>query len=70
MLNLSEYHFLSANAKAPMPCKMQMTWVDIPMEDSEPNRQKPYPFPAAYLDAVRVEVEGLLKADLIVPGSD
>ena len=65
---LEEYDVLATNAKAPKPCKLKFAWVDIPTHDAKPIRQKPYSIPHAYVQHVRDEIAGLLKAGLIEPG--
>ena len=58
----------SRNAKVPTPAKHPWARCEIPTGDAAPVRQKPYPIPQKYLEAVRTEIDGLLKARLIEPG--
>eukprot|EP00965_Chrysotila_dentata_P160351 5294641-Pleurochrysis_carterae.AAC.1 len=56
------------NAKAPDTAIHPLTQVQIPTGTSEAIRQKAYPIPHKYVQAVRAEIDGLLKAELIEPG--
>ena len=58
----------SRNAKAPALALHPLTRVSIPTGDHAPIRQKPYPIPFKYVEAVRKEIDGLLAAGLIEPG--
>ena len=62
------YDVLSSNAKNPKPCRLKWAWVHVPTGDAQPIRCKPYTCPAAYVDAVAKEIDGLCKAGLITPG--
>ena len=56
------------NAKVPTPAKHPWARCEIHTGDAPPVKQKPYPIPQKYLEAVRKEIDGLLKAGLIEPG--
>ena len=55
-------------AKVPDPAKHPLCVLRRP-PDSAPIRQKPYRVPHKYVEAVRQEIDGLLKANLIEPGA-
>eukprot|EP00965_Chrysotila_dentata_P251183 6209890-Pleurochrysis_carterae.AAC.1 len=56
------------NAKVPGTAIHPPTQVRIPTGTSEAILQKAYPIPHKYIQAVRAEIDGLLKAGLIEPG--
>eukprot|EP00965_Chrysotila_dentata_P098301 3249809-Pleurochrysis_carterae.AAC.1 len=56
------------NAKAPDTAIHPLMQVRIPTGTNEAIRQKAYPIPHKYVQAVRAEIDGLLKAGLIEPG--
>ena len=56
------------NSKVPTPARHPLARCEIHTGDAQPIKQKPYPIPQIYQEAVRKEVEGLLKAGLIEPG--
>ena len=58
----------SRNAKVPAPARHPWARCEINTGDATPIKQKPYPIPQKYLEAVRKEIDGLLKAGLIEPG--
>ena len=58
----------SRNAKVPMAARHPYAKCVIDTGDVRPIKQKPYPIPQKYLEAVRREIDGLLKAGLIEPG--
>eukprot|EP00965_Chrysotila_dentata_P001125 36902-Pleurochrysis_carterae.AAC.1 len=55
------------NAKTPSTAVHPLTQVRIATGSNPPIRQKAYPIPHTYVEAVRAEVNGLLKAGLIEP---
>eukprot|EP00965_Chrysotila_dentata_P200905 6180250-Pleurochrysis_carterae.AAC.3 len=56
------------NAKAPGTAIHPLTHVRVPTGTSEVIRQKAHPIPRKYAQAVRAEMNDLLKAELIEPG--
>ena len=56
------------DAKVPRPAHIRSSLVRIPTGDSAPIAQKPYPIPAKYEEAVRSEIQSLVRAGLIEPG--
>ena len=56
------------NAKVPHSARHPLAVVPIPTGDTSPIKQKPYPIPTKYREAVRAEIEGLVRAGLIQPG--
>ena len=66
---LVEYHrVFSRDAKAPVWASHPLTRVSIDTGAASPIRQKPYPIPDKYLEAVRAEIASLVRAGLIEPG--
>eukprot|EP00965_Chrysotila_dentata_P254082 6211753-Pleurochrysis_carterae.AAC.3 len=55
------------NARAPDTAIHPLTQVKIPTGTDEAIRQKAYPIPHKYVQAMRAEIDGLLKAELIEP---
>ena len=58
----------SRDAKVPTPARHPWARCEINTGDTTPIQQKPYPIPQKFLPAVRKEIDGLLKANLIEPG--
>eukprot|EP00965_Chrysotila_dentata_P041648 1381220-Pleurochrysis_carterae.AAC.1 len=55
------------NARAPDTAIHPLTQVRIPTGTSEAIRQKAYPIPHKYVQAVQAKIDGLLNAGLIEP---
>ena len=58
----------SRNAKAPTAALHPLTRVSVDTGDAPPVRQRPYPIPHKYLEAVRAEVANLVKNGMVEPG--
>ena len=50
-----------------MPRISKLVIIDIPTGNARPIQQKPYGIPRKYIQAVREEIDKLLKAGLIEP---
>ena len=59
------HHVWARDARTPRISRLVI--IDIPTGDATPIQQKPYGIPRRYLEAVREEIDKLLKAGLIEP---